>query len=120
MDEVGGLQFIGEPDEGEMEVWIGAPKQNVTVQPPSLADLSLRAVAIYGVFEMALGNRDQHLCDGVRHCPINHTERKCRERSVSARKERFDGLAAAQALAFRKGVNSVHLYGYFFLLASAM
>ena len=110
------MQFVGQPDEGDVQAWVAALQQDVAVLAPRLANLPLRAVAIYGVLKMALGDGDHHLRGTFGHSSINHTERKSREGSVSAREERLYSLAAAQAFGFGKGVNCVHLVILFFLV----
>ena len=55
----------------------GSSPKDFSVQPPCLAHLSLGTIAIHGVLEVSLRNRDEHLC-GISWA-INHTERKSRQ-----------------------------------------
>lgn len=85
--------------------------ENVSVQSPGFADLSLCTVAVYGVLEQALGHGYKQLKFAVGSAgqsarflfaqwSKDNTERKSRARLVSAREERFYSLAAAETLTF--------------------
>jgi hypothetical protein len=53
MDNLRGLRFIGKPDERQM-IMMRAVGDDVAVEAPGLAHLSLGTVSIHGVLEMAL------------------------------------------------------------------
>lgn len=110
LNELSGLRLVGQPDKSEMQ---GAVGEDVAVLSPRLAQLSLGAVAVNGMFEMALGHREEHLSRSCFSYPINHTERKGREGSVSARKQSFNSFAATETFLLWEKVS---LRNHFFFL----
>lgn len=63
MDEVGGLGFVGKPNEGDVEGMVldGFPVENLLVETPGFADLSLGTVAVHSVLKMAFGDGNKNL-----------------------------------------------------------
>ena len=51
LNELSGLRLVGQPDKSEMQGPVG---EDVAILSPRLTQLSLGAVAVNGMFEMAL------------------------------------------------------------------
>ena len=99
--------FVREPHESEVQALFGLKrlKENGFIQAVRLTQLALRAVAVYGMAQLALGNaqQDLHLRTlAVLYLAINDTQGEGRMRLSTCGKKGIYVVAQAQVLRFWK------------------
>ena len=112
----GGIHgFVREPHKGEVQSLFGLKRlqESGFIQSVRLTQLALRAVAVYGMAQLALGNAQQHLylrTFTMLHLTVDHTQGVRRKCLRTCGKKRIYVVAQAQVLRFGETLR-VHKQG---------